>query len=137
MRTTSMLPDAILQERQAMLGKALQYLQEQGCAELSAHDASGYQEPRELLIPVLNVHAQPDIMGCAGQNKAPALAVVEVSTDLGEESCGRRWQVLSGWAHDHEGTFTIFVHPEDRDRASAIAQHWHLDDQCVVPLNRN
>ncbi|MGA7801946.1 MAG: hypothetical protein WCC36_14155 [Gammaproteobacteria bacterium] len=137
MHTTSMLPDAILRERQGLLDQSLQHLREQGFRNMRAHDVAGCDEPEELLIPVLNVHAQPDITAEPPDGRGAALAVVEVSSGLGEESCGRRWQVLAQWADDHGGTFMVFVHPEDRERAQDIAHHWHLSGDLVQPLTRH
>ncbi|MGA7801948.1 MAG: hypothetical protein WCC36_14165 [Gammaproteobacteria bacterium] len=137
MHTTSMLPDAVLQERKALLDQGLEKLREQGFRNMRAHDVPGCEEPEELLIPVLNVHARPDITAEPADGNGAALAVVEVSSGLGEESCGRRWQVLAHWAQEHGGTFRIFVHPEDQQRAQAIAEQWHLPVELVTSLARH
>ena len=137
MHTTSMLPDAVIKERQALLDQGLEMLREQGFRNMRAHDVPGCEEPEELLIPILNVHARPDITAEPAAGDGAALAVVEVSSGLGEESCGRRWQVLARWAEEHGGTFLIFVHPEDAQRAQAIAEHWHLPAELVTSLTRH
>ena len=70
-------------------------------------------------------------------NGHAALVVVEPSTDLGEEACGRRWQALQAWASGHDAEVVVFVHPEDENRAATIANHWHLDPRMVEALPRS
>ena len=130
------LPDAIQREREALLRDSVDILKIQGNQEVEAHDLPGYREPDELMIPVLNVPMQPDIMASHPQHTGPTIGVVEVSTDLGEESCGRRWQAFALWAKNHDGHLHIFVHPEDHQRTTEIAQYWHVDPGIIVPVAR-
>lgn len=127
------LPDAIQRERESLLRSALQYLATKGHTEFSVRDLAGYNEPPALIIPVLNSPMQPDILSAHPSGKALA-AVVEVSTDLGEESCGRRWQAFIAWAKAQQSDFIVVIHQDEIARAQAIAQHWHVDSACLVPL---
>ncbi len=132
----SMLPDAIQREREAMLISGVETLQRMGNAEFAVHDLAGYREPDELAIPILNVHLQPDIQARRPGLAGDTLALVEVSADLGEESCGRRWQALETWALQHDAQMMVFVHPEDQLRAQAIARSWHVLTDYIVTLPR-
>ena len=131
----TMLPDAIEQERETMLHDTMEVLKLRGFSHFSAHDLPGFDEPREVTIPVLNVHMRPDIWARddAGHH---LLAMVEPSTDLGEETCGRRWQMLQSWADGHGAELHVFVHPEDEARAAEIARFWHLDHAMIEPVPR-
>jgi hypothetical protein len=131
-----MLPDAIQREREALLRESISILESEGSREFSVHDLAGYPEPEELIIPVLNVPMLPDIVASNTDHSATTLAIVEVSTDLGEESCGRRWQSFARWAGEHNARLAIFVHPEDAQRAREIADHWHVDNKNVVTVPR-
>lgn len=127
-----------MRERQSMLAQSLHQLHQQGYRNMRAHDLPGYEEPGELLVPVLNVHTRPDIVADGLEGRGNSIwAVVEVSSGLGELSCGRRWRTLAHWAQEQGGTFLIFVHSEDRERAMTIAEYWHLSGECLVPLTRH
>lgn len=132
---TTMLSDAIEREREAMLEESLTRLRREGYERFGVHELPGYTEPPQLTIPVLNVQMRPDIYATR-DDLPPALAVVEPTTDLGEELCGRRWQALQAWAQAHAACLHVYVHPEDEDRALAIAAHWHLDRALIEPLPR-
>lgn len=131
----TMLPDAIERERETMLQDTMDLLKSRGFAHFAVHDLPGFSEPRELTIPVLNVHLRPDILATDDQGRT-MLAMIEPSTDLGEESCGRRWQMIESWAQGHNADLHVFVHPEDERRAIDIAQAWHLGDGIVETLPR-
>lgn len=130
------LPNAIQREREALLRDAVEQMKIEGYRTLAVQDLDGYAEPAEVLIPILNVHMQPDIMAANQEGDDPLLGLVEVSTDLGEEMCGRRWQAFDAWAKSHHGMMRVFVHPEDMPRAMAIAQSWHMQPDFLVPLQR-
>lgn len=130
------LPDAIQREREALLRDVVDILKTQGNEDLAVQDLAGYKEPEELHIPVLNVHMRPDISASNQEKDGLILGVVEVSTDLGEESCGRRWKAISAWANNHNSRMQVFVHPEDLRRATEIAQYWHVDPDSIVPVRR-
>lgn len=132
----SMLPDAIQQERLSLLEGAVALLEREHASDLRVHDLPSYGEPASLIIPVLNVPMQPDILAQNAQAAGAIVAIVEVSTSLGDEACGRRWQAFNSWAHDHNGKLMVFVHPEDQSRAEAIAQYWHVDPNSIVPVQR-
>lgn len=132
----SMLPDAIQQERENMLQSGVETLKIMGNAEFAVHDLAGFREPDELAIPVLNIHLQPDIQARQPGTQSETLALVEVSSDLGEESCGRRWQALEAWAQQHDAQVMVFVHPEDQTRAQEIARAWHVPSTHIVALPR-
>ena len=132
----NMLPDAVQHERISLLEDAVTLLKNQGGYDFAVHDLPNYNEPDSLIIPVLNVPMQPDILAHHPQHAGPTVALVEVSTDLGEESCGRRWQAFDNWARLHQGELKVFVHPEDQTRATAIARHWHIDPDSIVPIER-
>ena len=132
---TTMLSDAIELEREAMLENSMSKLRGEGYDRFSVHELPGYDEPPPLTIPVLNVQMRPDVYATHGR-LPPSLAVVEPSTDLGEEACGRRWQALQAWAEAHAARLHVYVHPEDEARAQAIAAHWHLDTHLIEPLSR-
>ncbi len=130
------LPNAVQREREALLSDVASNLKTQGYQTLSIQDLAGYKEPDEILIPVLNVHMRPDIFASSLDKDELMLGVVEVSTDLGEESCGRRWQAFSAWADGHNARMQVFVHPEDLRRATEIAEYWHMTPDFFVPVNR-
>lgn len=130
------LPNAVQREREALLSDAVGILKTQGYQALAVQDLAGYKEPDELLIPVLNIHMRPDILAANQEKDGLMLGVVEVSTDLGEESCGRRWQAFSAWANDHNMRMQVFVHPEDLRRATEIAEYWHMTPDFFVPVRR-
>ncbi len=130
------LPDAIQREREALLSDAVELMQGQGYRDLTVQDLGGYQDPAELLIPILNVHMQPDIVATNRDGDDQLLGLVEVSTDLGEELCGRRWQAFDSWAKSHHGMMRVFVHPEDLARAEEIARLWHMQPDFLIPLER-
>ncbi len=132
----SMLPDAIQLERENMLQSGVKTLKTMGNAEFSVHDLTGFREPDELAIPVLNIHLQPDIQAKPPGIGSETLALVEVSSDLGEESCGRRWQALGAWAQQHDAQVMVFVHAEDQTRAQEIARAWHVPTAYIVTLPR-
>ncbi|HUW28238.1 MAG TPA: hypothetical protein VMV97_06490 [Sulfuriferula sp.] len=132
----SMLPDAIQLERENMLQSGVETLKTMGNAEFAVHDLAGFREPDELAIPILNIHLQPDIQARQPGSGGETLALVEVSSDLGEESCGRRWQALEAWAQQHDAQVVVFVHPEDQARAQKIAQAWHVPTAYIVALPR-
>lgn len=128
---TTMLPDAVEREREAMLEASLAELRRRGYDRFEALELPGHTESRALTIPVLNLRMRPDIYA-TGTGRAPFIALVEPSSDLGEESCGRRWQAFADWARRRGAAFQVFVHPEDRPRAAAIARHWHLDAATLI-----
>ncbi|BBP00985.1 hypothetical protein [Sulfuriferula nivalis] len=130
------LPNAVQHEREALLSDAVGILKTHGYKSVAAQDLAGYQEPDELLIPVLNVHMRPDIFASSEMEDGMILGVVEVSTDLGEESCGRRWQAFNAWANDHHTRMQVYVHPEDLNRATEIAKHWHMVPDFLVSVKR-
>ncbi|MDX5333709.1 MAG: hypothetical protein LPK58_06650 [Gammaproteobacteria bacterium] len=132
---TTMLPDAIERERETMLQDTMSLLKTRGYGHFDVHELPGFAEPREVTIPVLNVHMRPDIHARDDQGHE-LLAVIEPSTDLGEEACGRRWQMLESWAQGHNAEVHVFVHPEDERRAGEIARLWHLDTSMIEPLPR-
>lgn len=128
------LPDAVARERERLIEASLRQLQREGLTEFSVHAMGGYQEPERLTIPVLNVPMTPDILSHRSGDAVPVVACVEVSSDLGEDQCGRRWQGLAAWADAHQGRFRVFVHAEDQPRARDIAVLWHLDPACLQPI---
>lgn len=130
------LPAAIQREREALLSDAVELMKRQGFHDLAVQDLGGYKDPAELLIPILNVHMQPDIVATNQDGDDQLLGLVEVSTDLGEELCGRRWQAFDAWAKHHHGMMRVFVHPEDLARAEEIARLWHLQPDFLIPLER-
>lgn len=130
------LPDAIQRERETLLHDAVELMKTQGYRDLAVQDLDGYQDPLEVLIPILNVHMQPDIIAHNQEGDDTLLGLVEVSTDLGEELCGRRWQAFDAWARNHHGMIRVFVHPEDLPRATEIAHYWHLQPDFLVPVER-
>lgn len=132
----SMLPDAIQRERENMLVSGVAALRSMGNAEFAVHDLAGFPEPDALTIPVLNIHLQPDIQAAKADHSDVTLALVEVSSDLGDEACGRRWQALAAWAQQHDVRMVVFVHPEDQARAEEIAQIWHLPTTHLMRLSR-
>ena len=127
------LPQAIQRERENLLRSTLQHLKTIGYTEFSVRDLQGHPEPPALIIPVLNAPMQPDILATRTSDQLLA-AVVEVSTDLGEESCGRRWQGFVAWANAKKAEFIIVIHQDELDRAKLIAQHWHVETDRLVPL---
>lgn len=127
------LPEAIQRERENLLRCTLQHLKNNGYTEFAVRDLEGYPEPPALIIPVLNSPMQPDILATQASGQTLA-TVVEVSTDLGEESCGRRWQAFIAWANAQQAEFMIIVHQDELKRAQAIAQHWHVEAERLVPL---
>lgn len=130
-----MLPDAVERERENMLHDSMNVLKNRGFSHFDVRELPGFEEPRSLQIPVLNIPMKPDIYATSLRGDT-ALIVVEPSTDLGEEACGRRWQALMAWASAHHAQVHVFVHPEDQHRAADIAQFWHLDPELVEALPR-
>lgn len=133
----SMLPDAIMRERVAMLNSAIEVLKSEGCRDLRVQDVEGYPSPDEGLVHVINAPVHPDVMASPADSSGPVTAFVEVSTALSDDNVGRRWQYLLSWTEDHHGQMLIFVHPENMDKATAIARHWHIDPACIRPLARH
>lgn len=131
----TMLPDAVEREREAMLEDSMTLLRTRGYEHFDVHELPGFKEPRALTIPVLNVPMRPDIYA-TNAGGAAALIVVEPSTGLGEEACGRRWQALMAWAEQHDTPVHVFVHPEDENRATSIAHFWHIDPSRIEALPR-
>lgn len=132
----SMLPDAIQLERENMLESGIETLKTMGNEAFSVQDLAGFREPDEFIVPVLNTHVRPDIQARRLDTGNETLALVEVSSDLGEESCGRRWQALEAWARLHDAQMMVFVHPEDQTRAFEIAHAWHVPADYIVALPR-
>lgn len=130
------LPTAVQREREALLNDAVSILKNEGYQPMAVQDLAGFQEPEELVIPILNVHMRPDIIASGKPDDESIVGVVEVSTDLGEESCGRRWQAFNAWAQEHHSHMQVFVHPEDLRRATEIAEYWHLEPNFFVPVMR-
>ncbi|HDP88734.1 MAG TPA: hypothetical protein ENN42_02080, partial [Thioalkalivibrio sp.] len=120
---------------ETMLQDTMALLKSRGFGRFDVHELPGFDEPREVTIPVLNVHMRPDIWASDDQGHV-VLAMVSPSTDLGEEACGRRWQMLESWAQGHNAEVHVFVHPEDERRASDIARLWHLEGNIVETLPR-
>lgn len=131
---TSMLPDAIEREREALLEASMALLRREGFEHFEALELPGHAQPEPLTIPVLNVRMRPDLR--AVHDDDVLLGVVEPESDLGEEACGRRWQALAAWADAHKARIRVFVHEEDKTRAQAIARHWHLDEGLIQPVSR-
>lgn len=132
----SQLPPAIEMERETLLQNAFECLLERGHGDIHIADFKEFEQPRPCKISVLNVVVQPDLEAQKPDQIGPTVASVEVSSDLGDESCGRRWQALSRWAKEHNGQYLIFIHPEDQNRAQAIAQLWEVDADHFVSLPR-
>lgn len=132
---SSQLPDAVIHEMEQLLKGCATHLEQGGYRNIRVHDLEGYPEPEELQIPVWNAPMVPDLMADRPSGGA-LVAAVAVSTDLGERSCGRRWQALHEWAQRHAGEFAVYVHPEDQLRATQIAEHWHLDPEFVEAVAR-
>jgi len=132
----AMLPDAILHEREAMLGRGIETLRNEGYQVDGAHDLSGLPDTEEVLIHVLNVHVRPDIQAHRGDGD-PLNAFVEVSTALTHDDCGRRWQALEAWCAERGAAMQVFVHPEDESLARRLAADWHLDPEIIRPLSRH
>lgn len=130
------LPDAIQREREALLRDAVDILKIEGNRDFFVQDLAGYKEPDELNIPVLNVHMRPDIFAANQMGDSQILGIIEVSSNLGEKSCGRRWKALIAWAHKHNSRMQVFVHPEDLRRATDIAQYWHVNPEFIIPVRR-
>jgi len=131
-----MLPDAILHEREAMLGRTIETLNTEGYEVDGAHDLGGVPDTDEYLIHVLNVHVRPDIQAHRNADATPLNAFVEVSTALSHDDCTRRWQALAAWCKDHGARMQVFVHPEDEALARRLAEQWHLDPDIIRPLSR-
>lgn len=133
----SMLPEAIMRERVAMLNSAIEVMKREGARDLRVQDVEGYPSPEEGLVHVINAPVRPDVMASTADGSGPVTAFVEVSTALSDENIGRRWQYLLSWTENHHGRMHIFVHPENMDKASAIARHWRIDPHCIRPLARH
>lgn len=127
------LPEAIQREREVLLRRAVEYLSSRGYTEFQVRDLADFNDPPNLIIPVLNAPMQPDMVARQGEGLS-LIAVVEVSTDLGDESCGRRWQAFIAWAVAQDSEFVVFVHQDEIERAKAIAGHWHVDLTRLIPL---
>ena len=132
---TESLPSAVIFEREAMLYSAVDQFRHAGHPVRAVHGLRGFKEPPKLQIPVWNAPMRPDIYA-EDSDGHPILGLVEVSTALGEESCGRRWQAFSLWDEHHTGRLCIFVHPEDRRRAERIANHWGVARHNIHVLER-
>lgn len=127
------LPPAVAAERDKLLRECLRLLQLDGYKAFKVHGHPGYRAPESVLIPVWNVRAVPDIVA-VGDRQKPLVAYVEVSSALGEESCGRRWQALAQWAATRDTRVLVVVHVEDLARARRIAAHWHFDPSILRPV---
>lgn len=132
----TMLPEAVARERDSLAQAAIGSLREAGYKHFQANELAGYAEPEPQLIPVLNVPMTPDIIARKDDPKDFVIGCVEVSSDLGEELCGRRWQAFERWIEWHGGRLEVFVHAEDVERAKHIARHWQLSPDSIYPVPR-
>ncbi len=132
----TMLPEAVARERDSLAEASIGMLREAGYKHVRAEALAGYSEPEALLIPVLNVPMTPDIIARKDHPDDFVIGCVEVSSDLGEELCGRRWQAFERWLEQHGGRLRIFVHAEDVERARQIARHWRLSPDSIYPVPR-
>jgi hypothetical protein len=131
-----MLPEAVERERDSLAQAAIDILRKAGYGHVRANALVGYPEPEPLLIPVLNVPMTPDIIAYKDDPKDVVIGLVEVSSDLGEELCGRRWQAFAHWIERNGGRLHVFVHTEDVGRAQHIVRHWQLSPASIYPVPR-
>lgn len=135
MRETVQLPEAVRHEKEQLLRACVARLGAAGARNLRVRDLPGYPPPEALHIPVWNAPMVPDL-AADGSDGTALIGVAVVSSELGERSCGRRWQAFAEWAGRNGANFTVYAHPEDEMRAVRIAEHWHLDPQCVDTVPR-
>ncbi|MEW5791807.1 MAG: hypothetical protein ACOY4L_10825 [Pseudomonadota bacterium] len=128
------LPDAVQREHEKHLAQAAAFLREAGYKDLHVTGLGDYPDAPKLLIPVLNIHIQPDIYAQGQDGQASVAAFVPTATCLGDDSCGERWQEVKHWADDHHGQVLVFVPADHHDRAAGIAQKWKLDPGMVRVL---
>jgi hypothetical protein len=131
-----MLPEAVERERDSLAVAAIDTLRKAGYKHFRANALVGYPEPEPLLIPVLNVPMTPDIVAYKDDPKDFVIGLVEVSSDLGEELCGRRWQAFAHWIERNGGRLQVFVHHEDVGRAQQIVRHWQLAADSIYAVAR-
>lgn len=127
------VPPAIAKERDLVVAQALAWLQNFGYRDFHVQDYADHPPPDDVAIPVLNTVMTPDISATNGNGEA-LIANVEVSTDIGDSICGRRWQALLAWAQPSGTVFRVFVNERYAQRAREIAGEWHLDDRFIVAL---
>lgn len=127
------LPPAIAKERDLLVAQALDWLRTQGYNTFRVHDYPESTAPEPIIIPVLNTSVMPDI---AAQDRAgnQLLGSIEVSTDISDSICGRRWQALHAWAEANDADYRVFVQDRYREQARQIAAMWHLAETLLVPL---
>lgn len=116
-----------------MLEFSVALLRRQGYEDLYVQDQAEESED-EIIVP--EMQRQPDIIAKHPDQPGPLLGVVESTDELGEETCGRRWQVFAHWARKHRGQLMIFVSPDDAARATLIARHWHVDPGLLMPVGQ-
>ncbi len=133
---TIMLPEAVARERDTLAQAAIGILRQAGYKHFRANALAGYADPEPLQIPVLNVPMTPDIVAHKDDPKDFIIGCVEVSSDLGEELCGRRWQAFAHWIEQYGGRLHVFVHTEDAGRAQQIMRHWQLSPASIYPVPR-
>lgn len=127
------VPPAIAKERDLVVAQALIWLQRFGYRDFRVLDYADRPQPDDIAIPVLNTVVTPDI-SATGANGEVLVGNVEVSTDLGDNVCGRRWQALLSWARPSGAAFRVFINERHAQRARDIAREWHLDDTFIVAL---
>lgn len=136
MRETVQIPDAVRREREDLLRACAIRLGTAGGRNLRVRDLAGYPDPEPLHIPVWNASMVPDLTA-EGEDGTALIGIAVVSSELGEPSCGRRWQAFAQWTEHHRASLAVYVHPEDEMRAARLAERWHLDPQCVDTVPRS
>lgn len=132
----SILPDAAQHEHEEQLKQAANILKSSGYqSDLHVTGHPDYPDAPELLIPVLNIHLQPDFYVAKSDNGRGLVGFVPSISCLSDEICGERWREAQRWAEGHQADLLVLAPADRLDRAREIAMKWKLNAEIVQPLH--
>lgn len=130
--TTSL--EAVRKEHVQKLGQAAARMRENvSNGKMHVTGLPDYPDAPELLIPILNIHIQPDLY--IESEQGPIIAFVPDSVDLGDDTWGERWKNAQRWADDHEARLLVLVSADKKEKAMKLAEKWKLDSAIIQTLN--
>ena len=134
--TMSILPEAAQHEHVSQLMQAADILKTSGYqGELCMTGHPDLPDAPKLLIPVLNIHLQPDFYIANSSAGRGLVGFIPSISCLSDEICSERWRDAKRWADDHQADLLVLAPADRLDRAREIAAKWKLDPQIVQPLH--
>ena len=132
----SILPDAAQREHEEQLKQAANILKTAGYqGDLHVTGHPDYPDAPELLIPVLNIHLQPDFYMAKTETGRGLVGFVPSISCLSDEICGERWREAKRWADEHQVDLLVLAPADRLDRAREIATKWKLEPDIVQALH--